>query len=76
MTLKNYGSKWRIDHCLPIASINPLNANDMKKCFKWINLRPMYSSEINLKKGKIYHNSYLPQQIKAEFTCKTKAAKQ
>ena len=38
MTIGNYGHVWQIDHCLPIASFNLLDENDMKKCFNWINL--------------------------------------
>ena len=33
MTLKIYVSVWQIDHCLPIASFNLLDENDMKKMF-------------------------------------------
>ena len=43
MTVENYGSVWQIDHCLPITAFNLLDENDMKKCFNWINFRPMYS---------------------------------
>ena len=42
MTLENYGKIWCLDHCFPIASFNLLDENDIKKCFNWINLRPMY----------------------------------
>ena len=49
MTIENYGSVWQIDHCLPIASFNLLEENEMKKCFNWINLRSMYSWCIPLK---------------------------
>ena len=65
MTIENYGSVWQIDHCLPIASFNLLDENDMKKCFNWINLRPMYSSEDNSKNVKIDYQLYLMQEIKA-----------
>ena len=41
MTLENYGSVWQIDHCLPVASFNLLDENDIKKCFNCVNLRPM-----------------------------------
>ena len=64
-TLENYGSDWQIDHCLPIASFNLLDENEMKKCFDWINLRPMYSNENNLKKAKIDYHLYLLQEVKA-----------
>ena len=70
MTLQNYGSVWQFDHCLPIASFNLLDENDMKKCFSWVNLRPMYSNENNSKKAKIDHRLYLLQQIKAKYFLK------
>ena len=70
MTIENYGSVWQIDHCLPIASFNLLDENDIRKCFSWINLRPMYSNENNFKKAKIDHRLYLLQQIKAKYFTK------
>ena len=70
MTIENYGSLWQIDHCLPIASFNLLDENDMKKCFNWINLRPMYSNENNFKKAKIDHYLYLLQEVKAKYFTK------
>ena len=66
MTKRNYGSVWQIDHCLPIPSFNLLDENDMKECFNWINLRPMYSTENNSKNDKIDHYLYLLQEVKAK----------
>ena len=65
MTLENYGSVWQIDHCLPIASFNLLDENERKKCLNWIDLRPIYSNENNLKKAKIDYHLYLLQEVKA-----------
>ena len=70
MFLEIYGSVWQLDHCLPIASFNLINENDMKKCFNWINLRPMYSNEENSKKAKINHYLYLYQDVKLKFFSK------
>ena len=70
MTIENYGSVWQLDHCLPIASFNILEENDMKKCFNWVNLRPMYSNENISKKAKIIYRLYLLQQIKANYLTK------
>ena len=53
MTIENYGSVWQLDHCLPIASFSILDEIDLKKCFNWVNLRPMYSNENIAKKAKI-----------------------
>ena len=70
MTLENYGSVWQIDHCLAIASFNFLDEKEMKTCFKWINLRPMYCSE-NISKGdKIDYHLYLCQEVKAKYFMK------
>ena len=66
MTIEKYGSVWQIDHCLPIASFNLLNEIDMKKCFKWINHRPMFTNENNLEKAKIDHYLYLLQEVKED----------
>ena len=33
MTLENYGKIWCLDQCLPIASFDLLDENDVKKCF-------------------------------------------
>ena len=65
MTIENYGSTWQIDQCLSLASCNLSDENDMMKCFNWVNLRPMYSTENNLKGSKIDHRLFLLQQIKA-----------
>ena len=56
MTLEKYGKIWCLDHCLPIASFNLLDENDITKCFNWINLRPMYVIDNIVKGDKIdYH---------------------
>ena len=65
MTIENYGSVCQIDHCLPIASFNLLDENDMKKCFNWINLRPMFSTENYSKNVKIDYHLFLLQEVKA-----------
>ena len=66
MTIENFGYVWQIDHCLPIASFNLLNENDMKKSFNWINLKHMYSNENNSKKAKDNHYLYLCQGVKGK----------
>ena len=54
-----------MDHCLSIASCNLSDENHMKKCFNWVNLRPMYPTENNLKGSKNDNRLCLLQQIKA-----------
>ena len=76
MTLENYGSVWQLDHCLPIASFNLLDENDMKKFFYWVNLRPMYSNENNSKKDKVDNRLYLMQEVKAKYFLKLNSDQQ
>ena len=65
MSVDNYGFLWCIDHCLPIASFNVLDENEMNKCLNLISLRRMYYSE-NISKGaKVNQHLYLLQKIKA-----------
>ena len=65
MIVNNYGSIWEIDHCLPIKCFNLSNEIELRKCFNWVNLRPMYAKENNSNKAKICHRLYLLQEIKA-----------
>ena len=64
MSLENYGSVWQIDHCLPIASFNLLDKNDIEKCFNWVNLRPMYVKDNIVKGDKIDMRLYFLQEVK------------
>ena len=70
MTLENYGSVWQIDHCLAVTSFNLLDGNDMKKCFNWVNLRPMYVKDNIIKGDKIDYHLYLLQEAKAKYFLK------
>ena len=70
MTIENYGKIWCLDHCLPIASFNLLDEKDMKKCFNWVNLRPMYVKDNIIKSDKIDMRLYLLQEVKAKYFMK------
>ena len=70
MTIEKYGSVWQIDHCLAIASFKLLDENDMKKCFNWVNLRPMYVEDNIIKGDKIDYRLYLLQEVKAKYFSK------
>ena len=65
MKIENYGVDFVCDHCLPIASFNLFNEDEIRKCFNWKNLRPMRPKE-NMSKGdKVDERLYLLQEIKA-----------
>ena len=61
MSLEKYVSVWQIDHCLPIASFNLLDENDLKKVSIRLLLDLCIFNENNSKKAKIDHYLYLCQ---------------
>ena len=73
MTPENHGKIWCLDHCLPIASFNLLDENEMNKCFNWINLRPMYVKDNIIKGDKIDMRFYLLHEIKGIYFMKLDA---
>ena len=70
MTIENYGTVWQIDHCLAVASFNLLDENDVKKCFNWVNLRPMCVKDNIIQGDKIDMRLYLLQEVKAKYLLK------
>ena len=72
ITEEKYGSLWTLDHCYPLSKTNLFDKNELNKSTHWINIRPMYSTENNLKGSKIDHRLYLLQQIKANYFMKIK----
>ena len=66
MTLESYGTIWCLDHCLAVASFNLVDEKDMKKCFNWVNLRPMYVKHNIIRSDKIDMRLYLLQEVKAK----------
>ena len=70
MKIENYGVDFVWDHCLPIASFNLFNEDELRKCFNWKNLRPIRPKE-NMSKGdKVDQRLYLLQEIKAHYFLK------
>lgn len=49
----NYGTKWQVDHILPVSSFDHNDDNQVKKCWHYSNLRPLCAIENNLKSNKI-----------------------
>lgn len=51
MTWENHSAKgWHVDHIIPISSFDLNNPEDVKKCFHFTNLQPLWAQD-NLKKG-------------------------
>lgn len=52
----NYGTEWEIDHIRPICSFDLTKEEDLRKCFHYSNLQPLWKEE-NWMKG----TSYTPE---------------
>jgi hypothetical protein len=65
MEMGNYGEVWHVDHTKPIASFNLLDEDECKKCFSWVNCRPLLAGT-NIAKSASYRpfDSVL-QELKA-----------
>ena len=54
MSWNNYG-KWHVDHILPCASFDLTDERQMKICWNWQNLRPLWAADNKLKGDRITH---------------------
>ena len=50
MTWANYGTRWHVDHVLPVSSFDHDNPSQVKQCWHWTNLEPLGAFE-NMSKG-------------------------
>ena len=73
MALENYAKLWFLDRCLAVASFHLLAEMEMKNCFNWINLRPMYVRDNIFTGAKIDMRLYLLQEIQASYFMKINA---
>ena len=52
MSLKNFG-EWEMDHTIPISSFKFESLNEIKTCFNFKNIKPMWKSDNRHKFNKI-----------------------
>ena len=53
MNWENYAIFWEYDHVLPIPSFDLRDEDERKKCFNFINIRPLKIKENKSKLNKI-----------------------
>lgn len=53
MNFDNHGLVWHIDHTIPVSTFNLLNDEELRVCFHWTNLKPMYAKDNMSKKNKL-----------------------
>jgi hypothetical protein len=58
MTWENYGSRWHVDHIIPVAAFDQTCAKQRKACWHFSNLRPLCAKKNIAKSDKIITNQY------------------
>jgi hypothetical protein len=58
MTLQNFGSVWGIDHIVPVELFDLSDPEELKLCYNYNNIMPMYNSD-NRMKGASVHFSLI-----------------
>lgn len=53
MTWDNYGTYWHVDHIMPCASFDLTDSEQQKRCFHYLNLRPLEAMENFRKDAKV-----------------------
>jgi len=66
MNWDNYGTYWHIDHVLPVSMFNHDNIEAVKKCWNWVNLRPLEAKENSKKSNSVDFRLYDDQEILAD----------
>lgn len=56
MTDESFGKKWQLDHIVPVELFDLEKEDDLKLCFNYLNILPMYSFD-NKSKGMSIHFS-------------------
>ena len=64
MTMDNYGKIWHIDHCKPCKSFDFSKEEQIKECFSWKNMRPLYAEANLTKSSSINYYEILLQELK------------
>jgi hypothetical protein len=68
MNFSNYGEVWCLDHVLPCSYFNLEDKEQIKLCFNWTNLRPLYVKQNLSRQNKVTEQDIQEQDLKvAEF---------
>lgn len=63
MSWANYGTAWHVDHVIPCTAFNLTDPIQLRQCFAYLNLRPMWAAD-NIRKGdEVIPHSQIPLGI-------------
>lgn len=62
MNFDNYG-EWELDHIYPISKFNLNNIDEIKKCFNYKNIQPLWMFDNRSKSNKILKNTQTVNEV-------------
>lgn len=54
MTIENFGKEWGLDHIVPTEVFDIQNEHDLKICYHYLNIMPMFNDDNRMKGGSIH----------------------
>lgn len=60
MTWENHGKVWHVDHIIPCAAFDLTKPEEVRRCFNYLNLRPLRARDNLTKSAKIIPHSQIP----------------
>ena len=54
MTKENFGTEWGLDHIVPVDLFDLTNESDLKLCYNYNNIMPMFNSDNRLKGASVH----------------------
>lgn len=64
MNWENYGSVWVVDHIVPLRMFNIFDENDLKLCWHYKNLMPLFKEDNLKKEGNVFLSYTLLMKLK------------
>lgn len=68
MTLENFGKVWSLDHIVPVDLFDFDNLNDLKLCYNFINIMPMFVNDNRLKGASVHFSLEKLKSLRIAFS--------
>jgi len=66
MSWENYGEVWVVDHIVPFRMFDPFDESDLKLCWNYRNLVPLYRHDNLKKEGNVFFAFELLYELKGK----------
>lgn len=68
MTTENFGKVWSLDHIVPVHLFNFDDINDLKLCYNFINIMPMFINDNRLKGASVHFSIEKLKKLLIDFS--------